>query len=267
MDPRHATPSVLSSQAYSPPPLPPPAGVGAGVSSSSAPDPYSNEAVLAAINSSAYDTTHSSNNNSSSSSNNNNNNNNKNIKRQPLQESTGNAQHHHPQLPSIPLSSHHHHYPHGQYPLPSTNTTRSCTPTILTPPILPTQTLGSNVHHIPGSGAASSSSSAAAAAAAASSSLRLRRYQHELLRQQKRSHRNRNLNPIYEKPQFQAYRDKHKDRNANVWQDELEHPFLDGKSDCVEREATRHKQTKKKISNTRLQPSSSFPSWAAASST
>lgn len=171
------------------------------------------------------------------------------VGRQPLQESTGNAQqhpHHHPHHPHQAQNGHHHHqqqhhphshhqahhhqaaashYPPGQYPLPSLPSTRSCTPALgslggpLAPPPAPVPTppiLGSNVpqqvHHV---------GSAAAAGAVPSSSLRLRRYHLDIIRK-------RNQNPIYDCPEFAQYRLKQKDKDCKVWPDVLEHAFLDG---------------------------------------
>lgn len=170
------------------------------------------------------------------------------VSRQPLQESTGNAQqhphhhhshqaqnsHHHHQYQH---HSHHHHqgaashYPPGQYPLPSLPSTRSCTPALaslggpLAPPPAPVPTppiLGSNVpqhpHH---AGSAAAAAAAAAAGAVPSSSLRLRRYHLDMMRK-------RNQNPIYDCPEFAQYRLKQKDKDCKVWPDVLEHAFLDG---------------------------------------
>lgn len=184
--------------------------------------------------------------------------------REPLQESTGNVQHHH-------QHSHHHqhhnpHYPYGQRALPSLSaaSSASCTPVlshalsaIPAPPILPTQALGSTgvvipssssssttaqqqqqqqhqhqhqdqQHHHQGGGASSTGALAAAAAAAAASgtsALRLRRQQLSLHRQSRHS-----KNPIYLSPEFCQYRCKQKDKDEQKWPDILEDAFLDGKS-------------------------------------
>lgn len=190
--------------------------------------------------------------------------------RQPLSDTTGNAQHHshhsHHGHPHQHHGSHHHshhhaaatahhHYPAGQHQLPSLTNMRSCLPssatslssltgplapppTIPTPPILPTQTLGSNIssasshhnhdHHavIGGGGSSSNPSSSAATGHSSSntnpsSSLRLRRHQVMIQR--------RNRNPIYDCPEFAQYRLKQKEKDKQVWPDVLEHAFLDGK--------------------------------------
>lgn len=167
--------------------------------------------------------------------------------REPLQESTGNVQHHHPS-----------HYPYGQRALPSLSaaSSASCTPVlshnlsaIPPPPILPTQTLGSTgvvvpssstasqqqqdqhqQHHHPGSGngvigggSAALAAAAAAAAASGTSALRLRRHQLSLQRQSRHS-----KNPIYLSPEFCQYRVKQKDKDEQKWPDILEDAFLDG---------------------------------------
>lgn len=166
--------------------------------------------------------------------------------REPLQESTGNVQHHHPS-----------HYPYGQRALPSLSaaSSASCTPVlshtlsaIPPPPILPTQTLGSTgvvvpssstasqqqqqdpQHHHPGSGngvigggSAALAAAAAAAAASGTSALRLRRHQLNLQRQSRHS-----KNPIYLSPEFCQYRVKQKDKDEQKWPDILEDAFLDG---------------------------------------
>lgn len=167
--------------------------------------------------------------------------------REPLQESTGNVQHHHPS-----------HYPYGQRALPSLSaaSSASCTPVlshnlsaIPQPPILPTQTLGSTgvvvpssstasqqqqdqhqQHHHPGSGngvigggSAALAAAAAAAAASGTSALRLRRHQLSLQRQSRHS-----KNPIYLSPEFCQYRVKQKDKDEQKWPDILEDAFLDG---------------------------------------
>lgn len=180
--------------------------------------------------------------------------------REPLQESTGNVQHHH-------QHSHYHqhhnpHYPYGQRALPSLSaaSSASCTPVlshalsaIPAPPILPTQALGSTgvvisssssstaqqqqqqqhqhqdqQHHHQGGGASPTGALAAAAAAAAASgtsALRLRRQQLSLHRQSRHS-----KNPIYLSPEFCQYRCKQKDKDEQKWPDILEDAFLDGKS-------------------------------------
>lgn len=163
--------------------------------------------------------------------------------REPLQESTGNVQHHSQ-----------HHYPYGQRALPSLSaaSSASCTPilshtlsTIPTPPILPTQTLGSTGvlpssstasqhqrqhQHQGGNGGGDGSAALAAAAAAAAanaaagtSALRLRRHQLSLQRQSRHS-----KNPIYLSPEFCQYRVKQKDKDEQKWPDILEDAFLDG---------------------------------------
>lgn len=171
--------------------------------------------------------------------------------REPLQESTGNVQHH---------QHHQHHYPYGQRALPSLSagSSASCTPvlshtlsSIPAPPILPTQTLGSTGvvpssgasqqqqqsqqqqhHQQGGSGGGGSGGSAALAAAAAAaaasaaagtSALRLRRHQLNLQRQSRHS-----KNPIYLSPEFCQYRVKQKDKDEQKWPDILEDAFLDG---------------------------------------
>lgn len=182
--------------------------------------------------------------------------------RQPLSDTTGNARHHshhshHSHHHAAATAHHHqpHHYPAGQHQLPSLTTTRSCLPssatslssltgplapppTIPTPPILPTQTLSSNIssasshhnhnHHavIGGGGSSSTPSSSVAAGTSSSnnnssSSLRLRRHQVMIQR--------RNRNPIYDCPEFAQYRLKQKEKDKQVWPDVLEHAFLDGK--------------------------------------
>ena len=135
--------------------------------------------------------------------------------REPLQESTGNAQHQ---------------YPHGQRPLPSLSSTASCSPALnntlsssslgplapsqaAIPPILPTQTLGSS-HH----------GGSAAAAVAGTSALRLRRHHLSMQRQSRHSLKN----PIYLSNEFCQYRMKQKDKEKQVWPDVLEDAFLDG---------------------------------------
>lgn len=173
--------------------------------------------------------------------------------REPLQESTGNVQHHH---------SHHHqhhpHYPYGQRALPSLSaaSSASCTPvlshalsSIPAPPILPTQALGSTgvpsssssasqqqqdqhhqQHHQGGGVVLGSGHNAAAATAAAlvaaggTSALRLRRHQHNLARASSRHSKN----PIYLSPEFCQYRSKQKDKDEQKWPDILEDAFLDG---------------------------------------
>lgn len=166
--------------------------------------------------------------------------------REPLQESTGNVQHHH-------------HYPYGQRALPSLSAASpaSCTPVlshalsaIPAPPILPTQTLGStgvvvpssstgtqqqqqqqDHHHqgggsgvgVVGGGSAALAAAAAAAAASGTSALRLRRHQLSLQRQSRHS-----KNPIYLSPEFCQYRIKQKDKDEQKWPDILEDAFLDG---------------------------------------
>lgn len=162
--------------------------------------------------------------------------------REPLQESTGNVQHHH-------------HYPYGQRALPSLSaaSSASCTPVlshslsaIPAPPILPTQTLGStgvvvpssstasqqdqHQHHHQGAsgvvgagGSAALAAAAAAAAASGTSALRLRRHQLSLQRQSRHS-----KNPIYLSPEFCQYRVKQKDKDEQKWPDILEDAFLDG---------------------------------------
>ncbi|KUI58666.1 Regulatory protein abaA [Cytospora mali] len=134
--------------------------------------------------------------------------------REPLQESTGNAQHQ---------------YPHGQRPLPSLSSTTSCSPALSStlsssslgplapipapiPPILPTQSLGST-HHGGGSGAAGAGTSA----------LRLRRHHLSMQRQSRHSLKN----PIYLSNEFCQYRMKQKDKEKQVWPDVLEDAFLD----------------------------------------
>lgn len=159
--------------------------------------------------------------------------------REPLQESTGNVQHHH-------------HYPYGQRALPSLSaaSSASCTPVlshslsaIPAPPILPTQTLGSTGVVVPssstasqqdqhqqhhhqgavGGGSAALAAAAAAAAASGTSALRLRRHQLSLQRQSRHS-----KNPIYLSPEFCQYRVKQKDKDEQKWPDILEDAFLDG---------------------------------------
>lgn len=164
--------------------------------------------------------------------------------REPLQESTGNVQHHHPS-----------HYPYGQRALPSLSaaSSASCTPVlshnlsaIPPPPILPTQTLGSTgvvvpssstasqqqdqQHHHPGGGngvigggSAALAAAAAVAAASGTSALRLRRHQLRLQGQSRHS-----KNPIYLSPEFCQYRVKQKDKDEQKWPDILEDAFLDG---------------------------------------
>lgn len=162
--------------------------------------------------------------------------------REPLQESTGNVQHHQ-----------HHHYPYGQRALPSLSaaSSASCTPVlshalsaIPVPPILPTQALGSTgvvvpssstasqqqqqdqhqpQHHQGGGSAALAAAAAAAAAASGTSALRLRRHQLSLQRQSRHS-----KNPIYLSPEFCQYRVKQKDKDEQKWPDILEDAFLDG---------------------------------------
>lgn len=161
--------------------------------------------------------------------------------REPLQESTGNVQHHQ------------HHYPYGQRALPSLSSasSASCTPVlshalsaIPAPPILPTQALGSTGVVVPSSSAASQqqqqqdqqhqggvvgggsaalAAAAAAAAASGTSALRLRRHQLNLHRQSRHS-----KNPIYLSPEFCQYRVKQKDKDEQKWPDILEDAFLDG---------------------------------------
>ncbi|KAG6368401.1 hypothetical protein INS49_002607 [Diaporthe citri] len=162
--------------------------------------------------------------------------------REPLQESTGNVQHHQ-----------HHHYPYGQRALPSLSaaSSASCTPVlshtlsaIPAPPILPTQALGStgvvvpssstasqqqqDQHHqgsgngVVGGGSAALAAAAAAAAASGTSALRLRRHQLSLQRQSRHS-----KNPIYLSHEFCQYRVKQKDKDQQKWPDILEDAFLD----------------------------------------
>ncbi|ROV99377.1 hypothetical protein VSDG_03853 [Cytospora chrysosperma] len=133
--------------------------------------------------------------------------------REPLQESTGNAQHQ---------------FPHGQRPLPSLSSTTSCSQALSNtlsssslgplapipasiPPILPTQSLGST-HH-----------GGSAAAAAGMSALRLRRHHLSMQRQSRHSLKN----PIYLSNEFCQYRMKQKDKEKQVWPDVLEDAFLD----------------------------------------
>lgn len=178
--------------------------------------------------------------------------------REPLQESTGNVQHH---------NHHHHqhsHYPYGQRALPSLSaaSSASCTPVlshtlsaIPAPPILPTQALGSTgvvlsssstasqqqqqqqqdqhnhqQHHQGGSGSGGnggvvlgSGPAAALAAAGGTSALRLRRHQLNMNKQSRHS-----KNPIYLSPEFCQYRMKQKDKDEQKWPDILEDAFLDG---------------------------------------
>lgn len=134
--------------------------------------------------------------------------------REPLQESTGNAQHQ---------------FPHGQRPLPSLSSATSCSQALSNtlsssslgplapipasiPPILPTQSLGST-HH-----------GGSAAAAAGMSALRLRRHHLSMQRQSRHSLKN----PIYLSNEFCQYRMKQKDKEKQVWPDVLEDAFLDG---------------------------------------
>lgn len=135
--------------------------------------------------------------------------------REPLQESTGNAQHQ---------------YPHGQRPLPSLSSTVSCSPGLSNtlsssslgplapipapiPPILPTQSLHGG----------------SAAAAAGSSALILRRHHLSVQRQSRHSLKN----PIYLSNEFCQYRMKQKDKEKQVWPDVLEDAFLDGESEPI----------------------------------
>lgn len=171
--------------------------------------------------------------------------------REPLQESTGNVQHH---------NHHHHpHYPYGQRALPSLSaaSSASCTPVlshalsaIPAPPILPTQTLGSTgvvlsssstasqqqqqdqhnhqQHHQGGNGSGGgvvlgAGPAAALAAAGGTSALRLRRHQLNMSKQSRHS-----KNPIYLSPEFCQYRMKQKDKDEQKWPDILEDAFLDG---------------------------------------
>lgn len=163
--------------------------------------------------------------------------------REPLQESTGNVQHHQHQ-------HNHHHYPYGQRALPSLSaaSSASCTPVLShalsaippPPPILPTQTLGSTGVVVPSSSTASQQqqdqhhqqqqhhqggggSAAALAAAGGTSALRLRRHQLSLHRQSRHS-----KNPIYLSHEFCQYRMKQKDKDEQKWPDILEDAFLDG---------------------------------------
>lgn len=172
--------------------------------------------------------------------------------REPLQESTGNIQHH----------NHHHHHPHypyGQRALPSLSaaSSASCTPVlshtlsaIPAPPILPTQALGSTGVVVPSSSSSASQQqqdqhqnhhgqqqqqhsqggvvlgagpAAALAAAGGTSTLRLRRHQLNLNKQSRHS-----KNPIYLSPEFCQYRMKQKDKDEQKWPDILEDAFLDG---------------------------------------
>ena len=110
--------------------------------------------------------------------------------RQPLRESTGNAQHQ--SLGSLDLCS------QGLTGIPTLPSS------IPTPPIVPTQSLGSPY-------------------GSAASGLRLRRQQ---LRVQKRSRRG--VNPIYLSPEFKQYRLRQAEKDAQIWPDVLEEAFLDG---------------------------------------
>lgn len=115
--------------------------------------------------------------------------------RQPLGESSGNAQHHNLGA-ALTLCS------QGMSalsPLP---------PAIPAPPIVPTQAISS--------------------AYGTSANLRLRRQQLQMQRQKRQS-----INPIYLSPQFHTYRKKQAekdDKTSQVWPDVLEDAFLDGMS-------------------------------------
>ncbi|KAG8159898.1 hypothetical protein KVR01_010535 [Diaporthe batatas] len=181
--------------------------------------------------------------------------------REPLQESTGNVQHHQ----GHHHQHHHPHYPYGQRALPSLSaaSSASCTPVlshalsaIPAAPILPTQALGStglpsssapgsqqdqHHHHNQqqqqqqqqhqgggGGGVLGSEHNAAAAAAAlvaagGTSALRLRRHQHNLARAGSRH----SVNPVYLSPEFRQYRTKQKGKDEQKWPDILEDAFLD----------------------------------------
>jgi hypothetical protein len=162
--------------------------------------------------------------------------------REPLQESTGNIQHHH---------NHHPHYPYGQRALPSLSaaSSASCTPVlshnlsaIPAPPILPTQALGSTgVLVVPSSSSSQQQDQnqdhqqqqqnpqggvvlgAGPAAGGGTSTLRLRRQQLNL-----NKHSRHSKNPIYLSPEFCQYRMKQKDKDEQKWPDILEDAFLDG---------------------------------------
>lgn len=112
--------------------------------------------------------------------------------RQPLRESSGNAQPQH--LGALTLCSQ------------NLSALTSLPHSIPTPPIVPTQSLDS--HYGPGS------------------NLKLRRHQLHLQRRQRHG-----INPIYLSPQFQAYRKKQAEKDyktAQIWPDFLEDAFLDG---------------------------------------
>lgn len=154
------------------------------------------------------------------------------LSRQPLQESTGNAkyQHHHQdqhtQQPQPPASAHYPTYSLPSLPsLPSSTTTRSCTPlhhfggplippapTVPTPPSI-LQSNATSQHH-PHHAAGGSST-------AGLSALRLRRYQYDTQRQK------RSRNPLYACPEFAQYRLKQKEKDRQVWPDDLELYFQD----------------------------------------
>lgn len=176
--------------------------------------------------------------------------------REPLQESTGNVQHHHGH------HQHHSHYPYGQRALPSLSaaSSASCTPvlshalsSIPAPPILPTQALGSTGLQSSSSGSqqdqhhhsqqqqhqgggiilsaghnAAAATAAALVAAGGTSALRMRRRQLQHQTNIARAHSRHSKNPIYLSPEFCQYRTKQKDKDEQKWPDILEDAFLDG---------------------------------------
>lgn len=227
MDPRCPTPAVMSSQGYSPPGSAPPA-----------PSPLQSQALTAADygNIDLISSYEAAGKPSQASTTN----------RQPLQESTGNAQYQHQ---SQHQSSHHHHQQQqqqahvpsshystgGQYSLPSLpslpSSTRACAaplhqfggplipppPTVPTPPsILQSNAASQNHTHNHAATAPGGTSYVGL------TGLRYRRYHDDYQR------RKRDQNPLYACPEFAQYRLKQKDKDRQVWTDDLELFFQDG---------------------------------------